>query len=78
MTSKKNPVAEELKKIGLERLVLEPNAPYLSPVPYRGKRNESSYIPFVVEKLSDIFEVSNEKVIEITTKNAQNSFCRAK
>ena len=78
VTYKKNPLAEELKKIGLERLVLETDAPYLSPVPYRGKRNESSYIPFVVEKLSDIFEVSNEKVIEITTKNAQNSFCRAK
>jgi TatD DNase family protein len=63
-----------LNQIDLKYIVLETDAPYLSPVPYRGKRNESSYILNVLEKLSDIYGVSNDYIAEITTKNSKAVF----
>ena len=63
-----------LKNIGIDQVVLETDAPYLAPTPYRGKRNESSYVKLVAEKLSDIFEIPIEKVAEITTRNAHEVF----
>ncbi len=63
-----------LENVGMEHLVLETDAPYLSPVPYRGKRNESSYIPLIAEKLADVKGISLEEVKKITTNNAEKLF----
>ncbi len=60
-----------LQKIGLQNIVLETDAPYLAPVPYRGKRNEPAYLTLVVEKLSSIYNISTEEVLHITTANAK-------
>ncbi|MEM7102404.1 MAG: TatD family hydrolase [Bacteroidota bacterium] len=65
-----------VKDIPLSYLVLETDAPYLSPVPYRGKRNESSYIPLIAQKLSEVKEVDVESVGRITTENALRLFER--
>lgn len=61
--------------IGLSSIVVETDAPYLSPVPYRGKRNEPSYIIEVIEKLAQIYNSTPETVAEITTENAKKMFC---
>jgi TatD DNase family protein len=53
ITYKNGGLAEALAQTGLEHLVLETDAPYLSPVPFRGKRNESSYLPYIVDKLAE-------------------------
>jgi len=74
VTYKNSHLAELLKKIDLEHLVLETDAPYLTPVPFRGKRNESSYVKYVAEKLSDIYQVSIDTIAEITSKNAMELF----
>ena len=74
VTYKNAGLAEVLNKIELEHLVLETDAPYLTPVPFRGKRNESSYLQYVVEKLADIKQVSVEKIAEITSANAEKVF----
>ena len=63
-----------LKKISLENLVLETDSPYLAPTPFRGKRNESSYLSIIIDKLTDIYEVPAKKIIEITTSNAIELF----
>ncbi|RFC55590.1 TatD family hydrolase [Brumimicrobium aurantiacum] len=74
VTFKNSGVDKAIQNIALEDLVLETDAPYLSPTPFRGKRNESSYIPLIAKKLSDIYGISEEKVGEITTKNALEVF----
>ncbi len=61
---------EVVKYIGLERIVLETDAPYVTPVPYRGKRNEPAYVKFVAEKLAQILDKPVEEVAETTTKNS--------
>ena len=63
-----------LKKIGLENIVLETDAPWLAPAPFRGKRNEPSYIGIIAKKLSELLEKDIEEVAEITTGNAQRMF----
>ncbi len=63
-----------LNQIDLKHIVLETDSPYLAPKPYRGKRNESSYIIKVLEKLSEIYGLSNEKIAEITTQNSKDVF----
>jgi TatD DNase family protein len=60
--------------IDMKSVVLETDAPYLAPVPFRGKRNECSYLKYVVEKLAEIKNVSEEDIAEITTKNAKELF----
>ncbi len=70
VTYKTSNLPEILKQIGLTHIVLETDAPYLAPVPYRGKRNESSYIPVIAQKIGDIMGISAEKVGETTTANA--------
>ncbi|MFT4031829.1 MAG: TatD family hydrolase [Siphonobacter sp.] len=57
--------------IGLEHLVLETDSPYLAPVPYRGKRNEPSYLPLIARRIADLKEISVDMVTEITTNNAR-------
>ena len=74
LTYKKAGLAEVLQNIDLQHLVLETDAPYLTPVPYRGKRNESSYLKYIVDKLSEVKNVPVEKVAAITTANAQKIF----
>jgi TatD DNase family protein len=74
VTFKNSTLPEVLKQVGLDRLVLETDSPYLAPVPYRGKRNESSYTSLVALKLADIFGVSLAEVESITTANANSIF----
>lgn len=70
ITYKKSPQAEVLKQMSIDDLVLETDAPYLTPVPYRGKRNQSSYIPIICEKVALIKGLLMEEVAEKTTANA--------
>lgn len=74
ITYKKAGLAEVLEKIDLKHMVLETDAPYLTPVPFRGKRNESSYLTHILEKLADVKNCSVEKVAAITTANAEKIF----
>ncbi len=74
VTYKNAGLGEVLSKIELEHLVLETDAPYLTPVPFRGKRNESSYLQYIVEKLSDIKQISAEEIAAITTANSDRLF----
>lgn len=74
ITYKNAGLPEVLEKIDLKHIVLETDAPYLTPVPFRGKRNESSYLQYVVEKLSDIKQVSKDEIAAITTANAGRLF----
>jgi len=73
-TFKKSTLPDIIKELGLDNMVLETDAPYLAPVPYRGKRNESSYIPIIAEKLGDILGMSKEDIGRITTENALKIF----
>jgi len=54
--------------------VLETDSPYLAPVPFRGKRNESSYITYVIDKLSEIYGLPIKEIASVTTKNAEKVF----
>ena len=63
-----------IKEVDLKHLILETDAPYLAPVPFRGKRNEPSYLKYVLQKLADIKGVTVDKVADETTKNAQHLF----
>ena len=73
-TFKNGKINSFLNQIPLKHIVLETDAPYLSPVPFRGKRNESSYITYVVDKLATIYDVSFEEIVTITTKNSKEVF----
>ena len=74
VTFKNGGIDKFLNQIDLKYIVLETDSPYLAPVPYRGKRNESSYIMYVVEKLSEIYGLTKEEIAEITTKNTEKVF----
>ncbi len=74
LTFKNSGLAETLKDIGLEHLVLETDAPYLAPVPKRGKRNEPAYLDYVADKIAEVKQVSKEEVIRVTTANAKKVF----
>jgi len=74
LTYKNSGLPAALQEIDLEHLVLETDAPYLSPVPFRGKRNESSYLKYVVARLAEVKGVPVEEVARITTKNAEKIF----
>lgn len=74
LTYKNSGLAAALENIPLENMVLETDAPYLTPVPFRGKRNESSYITYVAEALAGVKKVSVAEVGRITTANAQKIF----
>ena len=74
LTYKKASIAETVKNIPLERILLETDSPYLTPVPHRGKRNESSYIPHIAEKLALQKEIDIAEVAHITTANAKRLF----
>jgi TatD DNase family protein len=74
VTFKNSGLQEVVKAVGLESLVLETDAPYLAPVPYRGQRNESSYIPLIAAKIAEITGKPLQEVAEITTSNASQLF----
>ena len=74
ITYKNAGLPEALAKISVEHLVLETDSPYLTPVPFRGKRNESSYLKYIIEKLADVKNISVEELAEITTANAEKMF----
>lgn len=74
ITYKKSGLAEVLENISAEKLVLETDSPYLSPVPYRGKRNETAYVSYVLARLAEVKNLSREEVAAITTANAQKIF----
>ena len=74
LTYKKSNLKEVLTEVGIDRLVLETDAPFLTPVPHRGKRNESAYIPLIANRLSEAINSSMEKIAQITSENARKVF----
>lgn len=74
VTFKKSPLAEVVRSMALEDLVLETDCPYLTPTPFRGKRNESGYISYICHKIAELKGVSPEVVAEITSRNARELF----
>ena len=74
VTFKKASIAETVKDIPLDRILTETDAPWLTPVPFRGQRNESSYIPYIAEKIALQKGTSLEAVAEATCRNAENLF----
>lgn len=74
VTFKNGKIDQFLKQIDLKHIVLETDSPYLAPTPYRGKRNESSYIINVLEKLSYIYGISTTEIADITTANSKEVF----
>jgi TatD DNase family protein len=70
-TFKNGKIDQFLKDIDLEHIVLETDAPYLAPMPYRGKRNESAYIPLIAQKLADIYGVTLHEIADVTTANSR-------
>jgi TatD DNase family protein len=74
LTFKNGKIDKFLNEIDLKYIVLETDAPYLSPVPYRGKRNESAYLVNILEKMSLIYELDKKEIATITTKNSMDVF----
>ena len=74
VTYKKASIAETVKEIPLEYILLETDSPYLTPVPKRGSRNESSYIPYIARKLADLKGLGIEEIASATTSNARQLF----
>ncbi|MGO3182570.1 MAG: TatD family hydrolase [Aequorivita sp.] len=74
VTFKNGKIDTFLNQIPLKHIVLETDSPYLAPAPFRGKRNESSYVALVCKKLSEIYGVSEEEVAQVTTENSKEVF----
>ncbi len=74
VTFKNGKIDQFINQIDLQYIVLETDAPYLAPKPYRGKRNESAYIYKVAEKLSELYDVSVEEIAKVTTENSKAVF----
>jgi len=74
VTYKNSILPEVLKQVSINNLVLETDAPYLPPIPHRGKRNETSYIPLIAQKLSQIYNLPIEEIAVITTNNSKQVF----
>ena len=73
-TFKNGGLDKVLPQVGLSQVVLETDAPYLAPVPYRGKRNEPAYVKIVAEKLADILQMDVDVLARVTTQNAEALF----
>lgn len=74
VTFKKSELYSVVKAVGIENIVLETDAPYLAPVPFRGKRNESGYIPYIVDHIASFMDVDKQKIENRTTNNAIELF----
>ena len=73
-TFKNGGIDKVLPSIPLDKIILETDGPYLAPVPFRGKRNESSYLTFIASKIAEIYGISTSEISEITTSNATKLF----
>lgn len=74
LTYKNSGLDKVVQDVSLEHLVLETDSPYLTPVPFRGKPNESSYLVYIAQKLADLKQVSLEQIAEVTTRNSRMVF----
>ena len=74
VTFKNGKIDKFLNQIDISNIVLETDSPYLSPAPFRGKRNESANIRYIAEKLCDIYNLSYQEIADITTENSKNIF----
>ncbi|RLD42851.1 MAG: hydrolase TatD [Bacteroidetes bacterium] len=74
LTFKNSGLSKEIVNIDMQHFILETDSPYLTPTPYRGKRNESSYIKIIAEKLAEVKGISLEEIAQITTENAKRLF----
>ena len=74
LTFKKSGLDAVIAQLALDKIILETDAPYLAPVPFRGKRNECSYLKFVAEKLAEIKSLTRDQVAELTSANAEKLF----
>ena len=74
LTFKNSGLGDVVKDIPTEFLLLETDSPFLTPAPYRGKRNESAYVRFIAGKLAEIKETTVEEIAAITSNNAMNLF----
>lgn len=74
LTYKKSMLPQVLEKVPLKRVLLETDSPYLSPVPFRGKRNESSFIPYIASFMANVYGCSIDEVADVTTRNAYKLF----
>jgi TatD DNase family protein len=74
VTFKNGGIDKFINQIDLKHIVLETDSPYLAPVPFRGKRNESSYIIYVLKKLSELYKIPKEEIASVTTNNAKKMF----
>ena len=74
VTFKNGKIDQFLNQIDIKHIVLETDAPYLSPAPHRGKRNQSSYLSLIASKVSALYAISEAQVAEITTANAAAIF----
>jgi TatD DNase family protein len=74
VTFKKSGLDQIIKQIDPSNLIIETDSPYLTPVPFRGKRNESSYLVYIAQKIADLHNVTVGEIAKITTENARNLF----
>ena len=74
VTFKNGKINRFLADFPIEKMLLETDSPYLAPTPYRGKRNESAYLPIIASKMAELFAVTPVEMARITTKNAQQLF----
>lgn len=74
VTFKNSNLYKVIESVGLDNIILETDAPYLAPTPFRGKQNSSKYIPYIAEKLAEILNLEVEEVAKITTRNASKLF----
>ena len=75
LTYKKSTLPETLRQVPLDRIVIETDAPYLAPVPQRGKRNEPAFALHTLRKVAEVYAVSEEEVMEKTNRAFQCVFC---
>ena len=74
VTFKKSALADTVREMSPEDLLLETDCPYLTPAPHRGKRNESAYIPYICARVAELTNCSEEHIAEVTTRNAERIF----
>ena len=74
VTFKNGKIDQFLSNFPIEKMLLETDSPYLAPTPYRGKRNESAYLPIIAKKMAKLFDISTVEIARITSKNAQKLF----
>jgi TatD DNase family protein len=74
VTFKNSELSQSIANVPLNSLLLETDAPYLAPAPFRGKRNEPSYLVYIAKKMSEIFNKDVLEIMDVTSKNAQKLF----